>query len=260
MTENKDTAINNLIMKFQAGSEVHGLSLSTSDLDEFGIAIPPPHRTFGFQPFEHYVQRDQPDGVRSQPGDLDLTIFSLRKWLLLALKGNPNTLTPLFVDPSNLIVYTSYWRRWVATRDLILSKKAGHAFLGYLTAQKKQLMTSYTRPALVDEFGYDTKAAAHAIRLGIQGTELLRSGHISLPMSRTNRDLLIGIRTGQVDFSRILTLIDYNIDNLQHGLSESFLPDEPNYDACERMMIEDYFDHWADGTSRANLSDLLSLG
>jgi uncharacterized protein len=29
--------------------------------------------------FEHYVERTQPEGVRSGPGDLDLVAYSLRK-------------------------------------------------------------------------------------------------------------------------------------------------------------------------------------
>ena len=36
--------------------------------------------------------RTQPEGVRSGPGDLDLIVYSLRKWMRLALTGNPTVL------------------------------------------------------------------------------------------------------------------------------------------------------------------------
>ena len=41
------------------------------------------------------------------------------------------------------------------------------------------------RPELVAVHGYDTKYAMHALRLGIQGVELLRSGRITLSRPRT---------------------------------------------------------------------------
>ena len=39
----------------------------------------------------------QPEGARSGAGDLDLVIYSLRKWARLAAQGNPTVLLLLFV-------------------------------------------------------------------------------------------------------------------------------------------------------------------
>ncbi|HUY44275.1 MAG TPA: nucleotidyltransferase domain-containing protein [Streptosporangiaceae bacterium] len=47
-------------------------------------------------PFDHYVFRTQPEGARSGPGDTDLVMYSLRKYLRLAVKGNPTALLPLY--------------------------------------------------------------------------------------------------------------------------------------------------------------------
>ncbi len=55
-------------------------------------------------PFEHYVQRTQPEGARSGPGDLDLVAYSLRKWLRLAISGNPTVLLLLFSHVESLVV------------------------------------------------------------------------------------------------------------------------------------------------------------
>ena len=38
------------------------------------------------------------------------------------------------------------------------------------------------RPELVAVHGYDTKYAMHALRLGLQGVELLTTGRITLPV------------------------------------------------------------------------------
>ena len=63
-----------------------------------GVCIEPPEYLLGFRRFEHFVYRTQPEGVPSGPGDLDLTVYGLRKYCRLALKGSPTTLLPLFVD------------------------------------------------------------------------------------------------------------------------------------------------------------------
>jgi hypothetical protein len=57
---------------------------------------------------------------------------------------------------------------------------------------------AYTnRPELVAVHGYDTKYAMHALRLGLQGVELLSSGKITFPVPEPDRELpgfLVGAR------------------------------------------------------------------
>ena len=69
-----------------------------------GLRLVKSGRSWG--PFEHYVERTQPEGARSGPGDLDLVAYSLRKWLRLALSGNPTVLLLLFSPPESLLVCT----------------------------------------------------------------------------------------------------------------------------------------------------------
>ena len=80
------------------------------------MCIEPPEYLLGFQRFEHFVYRTQPEGHPSGPGDLDLTVYGLRKFCALALKGSPTTLLPLFVDGEHLLVCTPVGRaaarRW----------------------------------------------------------------------------------------------------------------------------------------------------
>ena len=56
--------------------------------------------------FEHWVERTQPEGARSGPGDLDLVAYSLRKYVRLALKGHPTVLLLLFVPDELTLVET----------------------------------------------------------------------------------------------------------------------------------------------------------
>ena len=87
----RDRAERDLILRTTVGSVVHGLSNpGTDDRDEMGVCIEPPEYLLGFRRFEHFVYRTQPEGHPSGPGDLDLTVYGLRKFCVLALKGSPD--------------------------------------------------------------------------------------------------------------------------------------------------------------------------
>jgi predicted nucleotidyltransferase len=91
-------------------------------------------------PLEHWVERTQPEGARSGPGDLDLVAYNLRKYLRLALKGHPTVLLMLFVPPELTLVETEIGRELRALTGSILSKRAGRGYLGYLQGQRERLL------------------------------------------------------------------------------------------------------------------------
>jgi uncharacterized protein len=88
-------------------------------------------------PIEHYIYRYQPNGVRSQPGDLDLTMYSLRKFCRLATHGNPSVIILLWLPEH--ITKTELGTELIGMREALISKDSGKRFLGYLVAQKMKL-------------------------------------------------------------------------------------------------------------------------
>ena len=101
----QQVALDHLILRTTVGSVVHGLSNpGTDDRDEMGVCIEPPEYLLGFKRFEHFVYRTQPEGHPSGPDDLDLTVYGLRKFCVLALKGSPTTLLPLYVTSEHQLV------------------------------------------------------------------------------------------------------------------------------------------------------------
>ena len=120
------------ILRGTVGSTVHGLHHGgQDDRDEMAIFLEPPEflvglRTARGQPgFEHYVERTQPEGARSGPGDLDLVAYSLRKWLRLAVAGNPTVLLLLFAPPEALLICTDAGRGLRELAPAIVSRRAG---------------------------------------------------------------------------------------------------------------------------------------
>jgi hypothetical protein len=102
---NREVALRGEILRTVVGSGVHGIAIAgTDDHDELGVFVEPPERVIGVgDAVDHYVHRTQPEGARSGPGDTDLVLYSLRRYLRLALNGNPTVLLPLYAPAGSVI-------------------------------------------------------------------------------------------------------------------------------------------------------------
>ena len=103
-----------------------------------GVCIEPPDCVIGLNQFDQYIFRTQPEGHRSGAGDLDLIVYSLRKFATLAAAGNPTILMPLFAPESEIVVINEAGRELRDVREIFLSRLAGERFLGYLSSQREQ--------------------------------------------------------------------------------------------------------------------------
>jgi len=84
----------------------HGIAIAgTDDHDEMGVFIEPAECVVGLRgPADHFVYRTQPEGARSGPGDTDLVMYSLRRYLRLATMGNPTVLLPLYAPAEAIMI------------------------------------------------------------------------------------------------------------------------------------------------------------
>jgi uncharacterized protein len=185
------------ILRGIVGSTVHGLSNpGTDDRDEMGVCVEPPEYIAGLRPFEHWVFRTQPEGMPSGPGDLDLTVYGLRKFCRLALKGSPTVLLLLFISGENLLERDELGEELQALASAFVCRRTGRAFVGYVDAQRRGLLGERhaTRSReLSSEYGYDTKYAMHALRISHQGRQLLTTGRIELPVEEPERSRLMQV-------------------------------------------------------------------
>jgi len=240
--------LENTILRGVVGSTVHGLAIEgQDDRDEMGIFIESPTQVCGLIPFDHFIQRDQPKGVRSQPGDLDLTLYSLRKFCRLAIKGNPSVLLLLYL-PKYEIQQDEIAIELLKLRDAFISRHAANSYLGYLRAQKQKLLgersPKVSRPELIKRYGYDTKFAMHALRLGFQGIQLLGYKHISVPMPEKTRIFLRSVRMGEVKLDNVLQAIDKTEATLTR-LAEDWKDQEPDLHRISDFMSWAHFKHWS---------------
>jgi predicted nucleotidyltransferase len=144
---NRETAERCTILRGLVGSTVHGLNVNDSieDRDEMGICVEPLEEAMAlWAPFEQFIyrsaaEREGRENARSIAGDLDLTIYSLRKWMRLALKGNPTILLLLFTPDDQIVHCDSLGRELRSLAPQIISRRVRGPYLGYLQAQKERL-------------------------------------------------------------------------------------------------------------------------
>jgi hypothetical protein len=245
-------AVEGCILRGLVGSTVHGLSnAGTDDRDEMGVCVEPPEYVLGLRRFEHCVARTQPEGVPSGPGDVDLTVYGLRKFCSLAAKGSPTALLLFFVRGRDVLEQTGLGRELQALAQAFLSRRTARAFLGYVEAQARGLRgerhATRTRELSVAH-GYDTKYAMRAMRIACQGLELFESGAISLPMREPTRSRLRDVRAGAVPLPEVLAEIDELSDRLTHASKLSSLPPGPDDDCINAFLADVYVRAWASGT------------
>jgi predicted nucleotidyltransferase len=247
------------ILRGAVGSTVHGLHHGgQDDRDEMAIFVEPPEFLLGLRlarsgrrwaRFEHFVERTQPEGVRSGPGDLDLVGYSLRRWLRLALTGNPTVLLLLFSPPATLSVLTPAGEALRELAPAIVSRAAGPRFLGYLRAQNERFLGTrgqrrINRPELVRAHGYDTKYAMHVLRLGLQGVELMKTGRLTLPMNEPDRSRVMAARLGEKTYDEVVAEIAEVERALAQAIETSPLPPEPDHARVDAFAVATYRDAW----------------
>ena len=237
-----------IIHLFIGGSELHGAKVkNTDDLDIYGTYLEPPELVIGLDRRDFHVWSTAGNDRRNGPDDIDVCLYSLRKWAGLAAKGNPTALHFLFAQ--NHSPRAERWEAVRTRREVFLSRTAAKQFRGFADAQVRRLQGIGTgkkgqRHELIGEHGYDVKAAMHVIRLLGEGIELMEAGTITLP--RPEKDLLVTIRTGRYgSLERVLQLAQAMFAELEQAEAKSKLPEGVDRGTVSRLVSEIYLREWS---------------
>lgn len=230
---------NRVIIRTEVGSTAHGTGIpDQEDYDELGVMLEPWQSTIGISPStETIVHRPgRAEGERSQPGDYDLVIHSVRKFARLAAQGNPSILMVLF-GPLRFTTPLGDALRNLA--PAFWSDNARQRFIGYSRAQRERLLgvrggKHTNRPELIEQHGYDTKYAMHMLRLGFQGLEYATTGRLTLPIPGEHGQFLRDVRNGNYPLTEVIGRADANEDAL--SMLRTHAPEHPDYDAINHWL------------------------
>jgi hypothetical protein len=256
------------VLRAQVGSGVHGTAVDgQDDRDEMGICLEPPELVTGVAqvpdgaqeggvlPFEQYQRHtawDRPGGLanRSGAGDLDVVVYSARKWARLALAGNPTVLLVLFAPDADVVHRDERGAELVANAHRFVARSAAERFLGYLRSQRGAMVGASgahtNRPELVAEHGYDTKFAMHALRLGAQGVELLTTGRITLPVPDPAGAYLRAVRRGEVPLAEVVASLEDVEAELARLRTHAEVPPEPDRAWVDGWLHRSHLSYWVE--------------
>jgi predicted nucleotidyltransferase len=136
-----------------AGSRAYGMHTSASDVDVKGICVPTAEYFLGY--FNTFHQTDDRKRVseaftdllgpeelaKAKDGELEGTVYDVRKFFKLAADNNPNILDALFCRDQEVLQSNEFGDMIRDNAHIFLSKKARWTFAGYAFAQLKRIKT-----------------------------------------------------------------------------------------------------------------------
>lgn len=189
--------------------------------------------------------------MRSGPGHTDLVLYSLRKYLRLAVKGNPTVMLPLYAPIESLVMTTPLGRELRDLRSAFLSQVAVERFLGYMGSQHERMLGRSRRnvphrPELIAQHGWDVKYGSHALRLACQGLEIATTGSLSLPLPARERQCVLAVKRGEMsrdEVSAEISHVEPKVRSLLDG-GGSPLPRIADLDRINAWAISAQRRHW----------------
>lgn len=225
------------------GSFVHGTYVpkddpdSIEDMDVQGICIPPIDYYYGLNEFGSKGTKE------IKKDEWDIVLFEFKKSLRMLRAGNPNILSILWLEPKHYIKITELGQMLIDNRNLFVGKHAYNSFVGYARGQFHRMEHSACkgymgkkRKELVERFGYDTKNAAHLLRLLKMGIEFLTEGR--LYPERPDAELYKDIKKGKWSLEQVKESAERLFQLAEEAYVRSILPAQSDWEGIERLTIQ----------------------
>jgi hypothetical protein len=208
-----------VIYRCVVGSRAFGLDTDDSDTDRRGIYLPPAELQWSLFGVPEQLENDATQEC----------YWELRKFLILALKANPNILeclwTPLVETATPLA------EELLAMRESFLSKLVYQTYNGYVMSQFKKLEQD-----LRNQGAIKWKHAMHLIRLLMSGVTALKEGYVTVNVGE-RRDFLLSIKHGEMSWDEVNRLRLSLHKEFDAALAETKLPERPDYERANAFLI-----------------------
>jgi predicted nucleotidyltransferase len=219
VTAERSDLFQRVIYRCVIGSQAYGLANEDSDIDRRGIYLPPADLHWSLYGTPEQLERDETQEA----------YWELQKFLILALKANPNVLEALYTPIVELA--TPLAEELLAIRSIFLSRLVYQTFNGYVMSQFKKMQADLRNHGQVK-----WKHVMHLIRLLITGIDVLQTGIVPVRVEK-HRDALLAIRHGQMpwqDVERWRLSLHADFDA---AFATTRLPMRPDYERANAFLI-----------------------
>lgn len=230
------------ILTAYRGSIAHGMYVpqdnpdSIDDKDVMAVCVPTPDYYIGLK---QYGSRGTKEIKKDE---WDIVIYELKKFIGMLENGNPNVLGMLWLEQQHYIHTTPAGWMLVKNRELFVGRHVYHSFSGYAHSQLHRMThlayqgyMGEKRKKLVDKFGYDTKNAAHLIRLLKMCIEFLKDGELYVFRGKKDAQQLLSIKRGEWTLEHVQSEADRLFKVAEQMYTESTLPKRPDRDKISAL-------------------------
>jgi predicted nucleotidyltransferase len=209
-----------VIYRCVVGSRAYGLDDEQSDTDLRGVYLPPAER--------HWSIFGVPEQLEN--ADTEETYWEIQKFLVLALKANPNVLECLYTP---LVQHaTPLAREMLDMRDAFLSRTVYQTYNGYVLSQFKKLQADLRNRGEVK-----WKHVMHLIRLLLAGIAVLEQGSVPVHVG-SHRDRLLAIKRGELAFEEVEAWRLQLHKQFDAAAQQTKLPERPDYERVNAFLLK----------------------
>jgi predicted nucleotidyltransferase len=209
-----------VILRCVIGSRAYGLDHEESDTDRRGIYLPPAHLHWSL-----YGVPEQLEDEATQEA-----YWELQKFLIMALKGNPNVLECLYTP---LVEFaTPIAQELLDMRSIFLSRLVYQTYNGYVMSQFKRMEADVRNHGTVK-----LKHVMHLIRLLLSGIHVLREGFVPVDVG-DHREQLLQIKSGQMQWDEVEAWRLRLHEGFDRALEQTSLPERPDYEQANEFLIK----------------------
>ena len=209
-----------IIYRCIVGSRAYGLDTDASDTDHRGIYLAPADLQWSL-----FGAPEQFEDNTAQA-----CYWELQKFLIMALKANPNILECLYSPLVEKV--TALGEELLAMRDAFLSQMIFQTFNGYALSQFKKIDQDRRNHGEVR-----WKHAMHLLRLLITGAATLREARVPVRVE-AHRDRLLAVKRGEVPWTEVDAWRQDLHRDFEGALAETKLPERPDYESANRFLIK----------------------
>jgi uncharacterized protein len=209
-----------IIYRCVIGSQAYGLAGEGSDIDRRGIYLPTAQL--------HWSLYGVPDQLEND--DTQEAYWEIQKFLVLALKANPNVLECLYTPMVEKA--TPLAEKLIGMRSIFLSRMVYQTYNGYVLSQFKKMQADLRNNGQVK-----WKHVMHLIRLLLSGIRIMREGFVPVQVEE-HRDNLLAIRRGEMPWEEVEDWRKRLHHEFNGSLETTRLPERPDYERADAFLIE----------------------